>query len=330
MFTCGIINLVDGMHFKEDKGMEIRNCKKMNFQIIYKQISKFGRTISELAEEYGMDEDSFIERIKKGLDPKLFSSAIKASERNVKQKGKKCAYTNRQEDNDMSRKAEKRMMENYRERQSNKDKALQNQKKKEDLRPKDSKSKLENFEDQRASIVGEISNKQKDLDKATEILSIREKTLSETKAVFDEAKKALEEATAKHDEAKKHVEEHEQFIKELNGKLEDIETQISKIKNSVIYLVAPGYIGDKPEYGTFYSTSEVEGFDTLSIIEAKADYAIEPELKDMVVAGYDSYKEYMNGLRFVMLCVEYSFKEVEYSVLVNDERLKRLLQAHVG
>ena len=89
MFTCGIINLVDGMHFKEDKGMEIRNCKKMNFQIIYKQISKFGRTISELAEEYGMDEDSFIEKNKKGRDPKILSSEKKTRKRNIKKKEKK-------------------------------------------------------------------------------------------------------------------------------------------------------------------------------------------------------------------------------------------------
>ena len=65
--------------------MEVRNGKKMNFKRIYSQIAKYGRSIPELAEEYGMDEHAFIERMEMGLDPKLFSRALKANERNLKQ-----------------------------------------------------------------------------------------------------------------------------------------------------------------------------------------------------------------------------------------------------
>lgn len=66
--------------------MEIRNGKKMNFKRIYSQIAKYGRTISELAEEYGMDEETFMERIKMGLDSKLFLNALSANERHLKER----------------------------------------------------------------------------------------------------------------------------------------------------------------------------------------------------------------------------------------------------
>ena len=41
--------------------MEVRNGKKINFKRIYSQIAKYGKIIPELAEEYGMGEEQFLE-----------------------------------------------------------------------------------------------------------------------------------------------------------------------------------------------------------------------------------------------------------------------------
>ena len=94
--------------------------------------------------------------------------------------------------------------------------------------------------------------------------------------------------------------------------------------------MGPSYKGDKPEFGSFISTVEVEGYENLLIVEPDEAVAIEPELKDMLVAGYDSYKEYSTGLRFAMLCIEYVCKNIEHIILVDDERLKALLRKHMG
>ena len=56
---------------------------------------------------------------------------------------------------------------------------------------------------------------------------------------------------------------------------------------------------------------------------------IEPEIKDMLIAGYDSLKDYIKDLRFVMLCMEYTLNDIEYTVLVDDERVKSLLKKYV-
>lgn len=322
--------------------MEVRNGKKMNFKRIYSQIAKYGRSIPELAEEYGMDEQAFIERMEMGLDPKLFSRALKANERNLKQQRNnngngseqsapitttKTIDENHEEEEDMARRNEEIMEQNYRQNQSNKDKTAQRQTSRKSVSASENMSALEN---KKVTITGEISDKEKDLNEATQILAIREETVTETQRVFDKARKALDEAKSERDKAKNVVTQHTQSIEKLKAMLGNVETQITELKNKAIYLVAPGYTGNKPSFGTYYSTTEVKGYDTLSVVEATVDYAIEPELKDMVVAGYDSYKEYMEGLRFVMLCVEYTYKDIEYTVLVNDERLKRLLQTHVG
>ena len=321
--------------------MEIRNGKKVNLKFIYEKITKYGRLISELAEEYGMDEKAFIEKLEMGFDAKLFKSILKANERNMKhQKNNKenhseelepitTTKTNYEEE-DMARRNEERMKQNYRQNQSNKDKVAQKQIKQASRKSVSASEDMSVLENKKVTITGEISDKEKNLNEATQILAIREETVTETQRVFDKARKALDEAKSERDKAKNDVAQYAQSIEKLKAMLGEVETQITELKNKAIYLVAPGYTGKKPAFGTYYSTTEIQGYNTLSVVEAVVDYAIEPELKDMVDAGYDSYKEYMEGLRFIMLCVEYTYKDIEYTVLVNDERLKRLLQTHVG
>jgi len=321
---------------------EVRNGKKINFRRIYSQIAKYGKTIPELALEYDMDEQEFIERMEKGIDLKLFLSALKASERNLKQKKRdedKCSEqsatkttseNHEEEKEEMARRNEEKMEQNYRQKQSAMARETQKQRKQTTRKKFGTSEDMSALESKKVAVTGKISEQEKALSEANQILAIREETVIETQKVFDEASKALTEAKKECDQAKKVVNQHTQAIDKLKIALSNVESKITELKNKAIYLVAPGYKGDKPAFGTYYSTSVVKGFEELSVVEATADYAIEPELKDMLVVGYDSYKEYTEGLRFVMLCVEYTCNGTEYTVLVDDERLKRLLQNHVG
>lgn len=178
-------------------------------------------------------------------------------------------------------------------------------------------------------IIDDISHEENNLNKSTQILDVCKVSVAEKQRSFDKAKVALKLAKKEQDKAEEVAIKHIQFIEKLKVKLEEVETKITELKSNVIYLVAPGYTGEKPEFGRFYSTTEVEGYDTLSIVEVSVDFMIEPEIKDMLVAGYDSLKDYIKALRFVMLCVEYTLRNIEYSVLVNDERVKKLLNMYV-
>ena len=311
--------------------MAVRCAKKLNYKHIYTQIAKYGKTIPEMAEKYEMEEEAFINRIQMGLEPKLFSNAMSASERNLKHRQKAKNKTTKtavkQEEEEMSRKGEAKALLNYRQQQSEKDKLASIKEKKrtlEDLKSQESvssESEMDILEKEIVEIDGELSKEEKELDTDKLSLASAEKVLNDKQKAFEEASKNLEAAKKQKEAAEKLVEKRVNGIKELKAKKESVEIQITELKNKNIYLVAPGYSGKNPEYGTFYSTAKVEGFETLSTVEANAEFAIEPELKDMLITGYDSYKEYSNALRFVMLCAEYACKEgVEYSVLVDEDR----------
>ncbi len=321
--------------------MAVRCNKKLNYKNIYSQIAKYGKTIPEMAEKYEMEEDEFIKRIQMGLEPKLFSNAMSSSEKNLKHRQKAKNKTTktavRQEEEEMSRKGEAKVMFNYRQQQSEKDKLASIQEKRKTLEelknqePAPSESEMDILEKEIADVDEEISKEEKVLDTDKLSLASAEKALNDKRKAFEEASKNLEAAKKQKEAAEKLVEKRTNVIKELKNKKESVESQITELKTKNIYLVAPGYSGKKPEYGTFYSTAKVEEFETLSTVEANAEFAIEPELKDMLITGYDSYKEYSNALRFVMLCAEYACKEgIKYSVLVDDERLKKLIKTHVG
>ncbi len=321
--------------------MAVRCTKKLNYKHIYTQIAKYGKTIPDMAEKYEMEEDAFIKRIQMGLEPKLFSNAISASEKNLKhrqraKKSKTVKTFERQEEEEMSRKGEEKALLNYRQQQSEKDKLASIKEKRrtlEELKGQEqvsSESEMKILEKKVAEIEEELSKQEKELDTDKLSLAGAEKVLNDKQKAFEEASKNLEIANSQKETAEKLVEQRVKGIEELKAKKESVESQITELKNKNIYLVAPGYSGKKPEYGTFYSTVTVEKFETLSTVEANPEFAIEPELKDMLVAGYDSYKEYINGLRFTMLCTEYACKDIEYTVLVDDERLKKLIKTHVG
>ena len=64
--------------------VKTQNRKTLNFTTIHKRISEQGKTISELAPEYSMTEEAFIQEMRSGLGPKVFSSLKKTSVKNEK------------------------------------------------------------------------------------------------------------------------------------------------------------------------------------------------------------------------------------------------------
>lgn len=291
--------------------MEVRNGKKMNFKRIYSQIAKYGRTIPELAEEYGMEEEEFIERIQMGLEQKLFLSALSASEKHLKQR-KACVKS------DCSKITENTQVE---------------RKDITELKKENEKNAISRLESRRSNLVRNISDEEKKLDTVSESLIMREKVVEEHENEVNEKKKELEVAIKEltklkngREKMKESVERQSRKVEELRQELENVENQIYELKNKDAYLVVPNFTGTRPEYGTFYSTVMIEGFTKLSVVEVPEDYYLKPNLDEMIAAGYDSYKEYTEALQFVMLCMKFECEGMEYNILGNDERIKKLLE----
>lgn len=287
--------------------MEVRNGKKMNFKRIYSQIAKYGKTIPELAEEYGMDETAFVERIRMGLDSKLFLSALSANERHIKER-KMCKKN-------FSLSVEKEEKKELTEKQ------------------KTEKSVLDELEGKKRAIIEKVSNEETTIKEAIEILKLSgsnivvyEKEVKKRQDELNETINKLHETKNKRAKAEEEVRQHTEIIERMKEELKSVETQISELKNKDIFLVAPNFIGKKPEFGTFYSTTVLNGFENISVIEVTDGYELKPNLDDMIEAGYDSYKEYMEGLKFVMLYIDFLCENKKYTTLISDERLKKLLE----
>ncbi len=288
--------------------------KRYNYKQIYVQIVKYGKTIQEMANQYGIDAKHFSERLQKGLDTKLFADVIKADERIRKRQENAEKKLKKQEEVNMARKNQetvKTMQVSKEQQQESKERSM------------------EQLLAEKRTATENVEEAKKELEKAQTVLSIRENSLKETKELFEEAKKALTEAEVDRAKAKENVDakskELDTFIKKMN----DVESSIEELKKQKVYLVEPGYTGEIPSYGTFYSFTEVKGVN-VQIKEANGKFAIEPDIKDMLVAGYDSYTEYSCGLRFAMLCLDFASKKIKYEVLISDERVKKLYETHVS
>ena len=292
--------------------MEEWNGKKVNFKRIYSQIVKFGATVPELAKEYEMEEQAFVEMIEKNFDQKVFSTLVKANKRKLKKKRSNKEMLSAKP---VVKKSQEREEENKKNNvfETSLDSILNG---------------VKALDKVKEGIIAEISREEKTLNKATQILKVCKESVAEKQRNFDKAKEALKVAQKEQDRANEVAEKHFQFIEKLKSELNGIDIHINELKEKVIYLVAPGYMGEKPEFGTFYSTTMVEGYDSLSVVEISEDYTIEPEIKDMLIAGYDSLNDYIKALRFVMLCMEYTLNDIEYTVLVDDERVKSLLKKY--
>ena len=227
--------------------MDVRNNgKKMNFKRIYSQIAKYGRIIPELAEEYAMEENAFIERMQMGLDSKLFPKVMKANERNLKyrQNAKKnhaVIINANLEDKNMA-------INNEEQPENNKANALKEKEQElTESKNQDSTPKLSVLRNSLLTISNEISVMNGKLEEANKVLVILEENVKEKEKALTEATEALAEAEKKRNNAKDIVNNNISSIEELKLKEKSIETQIIELQDKIIYLVASGYKGEKPE-----------------------------------------------------------------------------------
>lgn len=309
--------------------------KKLNFKAIYSKITKHGVLISDLAEEYGMSRAEFIDRLERGLDPKLFSKAIKEDERNQRRVAIKTrretemTTTMRQVEETQEKEPPYEVEKAIITTQNVTADSIEEKETTKEENEMEGTNTLEALTQKAEELRLQETKNQEALEKASQILKVREETFKQTQMLLEKAARAREKARGKLEQAKRVTERYQEIGTKLSTQREEIESKILEARNSAIYLVAPGYSGPKPEYGTFLSITLVNGFE-VSIANPGADFVIEPQLKDMVATGIDSIKEYGQALAFTSLCLEYAMKDIPYTILVEDERVKKLLEIHLG
>lgn len=137
----------------------------------------------------------------------------------------------------------------------------------------------------------------------------------------------MQKAKTAQKNAEKEVATFSKKIKKLNEKLGEIENKIETAKNQMVYLIAPGYSGEIPACGTFISTCEVEGVANLKVEQIPTE--LKPDFQDMIKAGFDSAQEYAKALKFVTLVEYYLCNDMQYKMLVSDDKIQKLISAHI-
>lgn len=155
-------------------------------------------------------------------------------------------------------------------------------------------------------------------------ISAEEKKMTEA---FNNARQELQKAKTAQKNAEKEIATFSKKIKKLNEKLGEIENKIETAKNQMVYLIAPGYSGEIPACGTFISTCEVEGVANLKVEQIPTE--LKPDFQDMIKAGFDSAQEYAKALKFVTLVEYYLCNDMQYKMLVSDDKIQKLISAHI-
>ena len=307
--------------------------KIFNSTRIYNEVMEEHKTFTELAIEYSLAEDVFLKKLSKELPDKLYSKAIRQNKKNLKKQEQKkqeknnMAKTNsndsRQEENNMT----KTNSNDIRQEKNNmvKTNSKDSRQEKNDM----AKINLNDLEEEKEILTQErLKNLQKK-EKNFEILNILNSEKKDTLEVLKKAKKASKEVSKKIQNVLNVIQHTEQEVERLDLRISNIEKEIEEQQSKKIYLIAPGYSGELPELGTFYSTESNINYQ-LEILKVSKDFVIEPQLKEMLMAEYDSYKEYIKGLKFVSLCSELIVKGVEFEIFCEDSKINSLLQIYIA
>lgn len=282
--------------------VKTQNRKTLNFTTIHKRISEQGKTISELAPEYSMTEEAFIQEMKSGLGPKVFSALKKMSEKNEK--------------------ARERLKSSAEKKRKNNQKLLEKK-----LQTEDTDISIEREIEQLLAQKNGVENQIKSWEGTISALLIsKEEKQKEISNLAEELQVIRDRIAKSKSELKSKENEYQNSINEkckLESKLSGISEQIEVLEQSIIYLVAPGYHGKKPNFGKFISTEEIEG---MNVEIQKGELLINDEsLDNMMLCGYYDVREYMRALEFAKLCISHVVECDHYEILIDDERISKVL-----
>lgn len=274
-------------------------------QTVFSAILEGKKTFAELAPDYGYTTEAFEKEVLLKVGPKEFARLKKESDRNAESKAKK------------QYKKPRTTKKNTTEEETN--------------------MKKEKVVD-RETLIRQKENAQREIKAATVVVDAEAALLEAEWVKVETAKKdvsiaevALTAAKTALKNAKNAYQKQERILKEKKDGLSKWQTCLSNIDASIqeldaklIYLVAPGYQGELPTAGKLISVVPFEG--TSVEVELGGELYKEPTSREMFSCGYKLVDDIMNAYNFAGLVIKYELNDVDVTVLVDDDRIKRILK----
>lgn len=299
--------------------VKTQDRKTLNFTTIHKRISEQGKIISELAPEYSMTEEAFLQEMRSGLGPKVFAALKKTSEKNEKARERLKVSAEKK------RKSRERLLEKQRDESVCQDsldtkeqQANQTSLKDDNSKPAQEEHELEYF----LLLKMEIEDIINQWDVAIE--SSRKRCLEKEEELRSLNRK-LQQVQQELADSENVYQSNLKMRSEQDQKLHEIDIQIVKIMQKNIYLIAPGYHGEIPEYGRLISTEPIAGIENVEI--QNGDLLFNDEnLSDMMACGYYDVREYMRAIEFAKLCIAFMTEHSHCTILIDDEKISNVLK----
>lgn len=274
----------------------IQESLRVTAQSIISQMLEGHKTFSDLASKYEMSEDYFKQVAARVVNDKDWPRLVKANAKNK-------ALRNRIRKNKIP--VPKPELEN-----------------KQEVEPDPVLSK-------RKKLVKHLVFINKEIE-CCEVFKEETKTDSvEATLKLEEVTKEFEEVVEKVKEARKicklkeeKKQEATQQLESLEKKRESIKEQIKEIDSNIICLVAPGYKGKLPEYGTLISVVPMEGV----IVEDVSDVVLISEMTAEDIFSFDSMEDAKIAHEFAKLVLKYFVNDKKYQLLVDNDVLIKLLK----
>lgn len=295
-----------------------QNRKTLNFTTIHKRISEQGKIISELAPEYSMTEEAFIQEMRSGLGPKVFAALKKTSEKNEKARERlKVSAAKKRRNNE--RILEKQRTKSVQDDCTNATEVQLIHASEEDIsEPIQYTNELDHFLAQKRELE--------------ETLKLWDTAIESSKKRFTQKKEELSALKIKLQQVQQELADSENAYQsnlkmrsEQEEKLHEIDIQIENIMKNNIYLIAPGYHGQLPEYGRFISTEPIVGLDNVEIQTGEVLFNDE-NLSDMMACGYYDVREYMRAIEFAKVCIAFMTEHSHCTILIDDEKISKVLK----
>ena len=180
---------------------------------------------------------------------------------------------------------------------------------------KSEKTKEEDEIARRRKLANDLTYIENEIAKNKEIEEATSVVLAYAHQKLEEAKKEFLEAETKSEKAKEQLEE-------LNSNKERIDKEIKEIDSKMIFLVAPNYKGEKPDFGTLISVVPMER----TIVEDPSETALITEITAEDIFKFKSMEEAKETCKFLQLVTKYFVEGKEYKLLIDSEDLKSLLK----
>lgn len=279
----------------------IQGKLRLRAQTIFSAILEGRKTFAELAPDYGFTPEEFETEVMAKVGPKEFARLKKESERNEANKAKKLQKSKEtkkttEEDSSMKKIVTRETL----------------------LRQK------ENAQQEIATATAVVEAEAALLEAEGKKVKAAENDVNIAEEALNAAKNVLKNAKNAFKKQERILKEKKDGLSKWQTCLSNLDASIQEMDKKLIYLVAPGYQGELPTVGKLISVVPFEG--TNVEVEQGGELYKEPSSREMFSCGYKQVVDVMNAYNFAGLVIKYEIDDIDVTVLVDDDRIKRILK----